>query len=77
MFVEVSDAVRESLVDADAARRRWCTLLTSLDPEDLAYVSEAVPADVLTEVSTALASAERTVFEDTIQLRRRHASAIT
>ena len=66
VFVEVSEAVRESLV-ALTPRAALVQLLTSLDPEDLAYVSEAVPADVLTEVSTALASADRTVFEDTIR----------
>lgn len=62
-FVEVDAVVRESLVVVtphDVLAR----LLTSLDPEDLAYVSNAIPADVLSMVSAAFASADRTVFED-------------
>ena len=66
VLVEVGDAVRQSLVEL-TPRDVLVTLLTSLDPEDLAFVSDAVPADVLTEVSTTLASAARTVFEDTIR----------
>lgn len=63
VFVEVDAVVRESLVGVtpDDAMVR---LLTSLDPEDLAYVSDAVPADVLARVSSAFESADRTVFED-------------
>ena len=66
VFVELSAAVRESLVTL-TPRAGLVRLLAGLDPEDLAYVSEAVPPDVLTEVSTALASADRSVFEDTIR----------
>ncbi len=63
VFVEVDAVVRESLVDV-TPRDAMVRLLTSLDPEDLAYVSDAVPADVLARVSGALESADRTVFED-------------
>ena len=55
--------VRESLVDV-TSREAMVRLLTSLDPEDLAYVSEAVPPDVLVRVSGAFESADRTMFED-------------
>jgi magnesium transporter len=65
VFVEVAEAVRQSLVEL-TPRDGLVRLLATLDPEDLAYVSEVVPADVLTEVSTTLASADRTVFETTI-----------
>lgn len=63
VFVEVDPVVRESLVGV-TPREAMVQLLTSLDPEDLAYVSEAVPADVLARVSGAFESADRTVFED-------------
>ena len=63
VFVEVDTVVRESLVDV-TSREAMVRLLTSLDPEDLAYVSEAVPADVLARVSGAFESADRTMFED-------------
>ncbi len=63
VFVEVDAVVRESLVEV-TPREAMVRLLTSLDPEDLAYVSEAVPADVLARVSGAFESADRTMFED-------------
>jgi magnesium transporter len=66
VFVEVSDAVRASLVEA-TPRDDLLRMLTALDAEDLAYVSDSLPPDVIHEVSLALAGAERTVFEDTIQ----------
>ena len=66
VFVEVSDAVRTSLVET-TPRDALAALLAGLDPEDLAYVADAVPPDILAQVSTTLASADRTVFEDTIR----------
>ena len=66
IFVEVSDAVRGSLARV-TPRERLISLLLALDPEDLAYVAEAIPEDVIEEVSAALASTERTLFEDTVQ----------
>ena len=65
-FVEVAGVVREWLVEAtppDALEQ----LLISLDPEDLGYVSDSIPPGVLTEVSRALASADRQAFEESIQ----------
>ncbi len=66
VFVEVSPAVRESLVEA-IERSNLLRLLTSLDPDDLVYVSASIPQDVLSEASRALAAGERSVFEDSIQ----------
>jgi magnesium transporter len=62
-FVEVSGAVRESLASS-TPRDRLVQMLITLDPADLGYVSESVPPDVLDEVSQALESGERTIFED-------------
>jgi magnesium transporter len=66
VFVEVSPAVRQSLVEI-MPRAELVELLQQLDPEDLGYVSEVVAEDVLQEVSHALESADRSVFEDAIQ----------
>jgi magnesium transporter len=63
VFVEVDSVVRESLVDMTAPEA-LVRLLTALDPEDLAYVSEAIPAEVLARASAAFATADRSVFED-------------
>ncbi len=65
-FVEVSAAVRDSLV-AVTQRQELIALLSTLDPEDLGYVSESLPEDVVDELSQALESNDRTVFEDSIQ----------
>lgn len=66
VFVEVSAVVRNWMVDV-TGRARLVQLLTTLDPDDLGYVSESVPRDVLDEVSRALESGEREAFEDAIQ----------
>jgi magnesium transporter len=66
VFVEVSKAVRDSLVEATS----WddlIALLSTLDPDDLGYVSESLPRDVLHELSLALESSERTALEASIQ----------
>ena len=65
-FVEVSSVVRESLVES-TPHDALVALLTTIDPEDLGYVSESIPPDVLHEVSRALASADRQAYEDAIQ----------
>lgn len=66
VFVEVSGAVRDSLV-AVTPRQDLIALLSTLDPEDLGYVSESLPEEVVDELSEALGSSDRTVFEDSIQ----------
>lgn len=68
VFVEVSSTVRESLIEA-TPREALVKLLSTLDPGDLGYVSESLPEDVLNEVSRALESSERAVFEASIQYR--------
>ena len=62
VFVEVSEAILPWLVEA-TERHRLTALLSTLDPDDLGYVSEALPADVLREVSNALESGDRQAFE--------------
>jgi magnesium transporter len=69
-FVEVSDAVRESLVEI-TPREILVGLLVRLDPEDLGYVSEAIPREVLDEVARTFESADRSVFEESIQYPER------
>lgn len=64
VFVEVSSVVRGWLVER-TERSALVTLLTTLDPEDLAYVSEEVPRDVLTEVSRTLELRDRQTLEAT------------
>ncbi len=66
VFVEVSPAVRESIVDA-MPRADLVGMLESLEPEDLGFVSESLPQDVLDEVSRALETRERSVFDEAIQ----------
>ena len=66
VFVEVSEAVRDSLVQLTPSDH-LVRLLTTLDADDLAFVSDAVPPDLLARASAALEGVERSVFEDSIQ----------
>lgn len=66
VFVELSPAVRESIVGF-TSRHDLIRMLETLEPEDLGYVAESLPEDVLDVVSHALEARERTVFEDSIQ----------
>src|SRR5262245_40583252 len=65
-FVEVSNVVREWLVET-TPHDALVAMLTTLDPEDLGYVSEGIPNEVLAEVERALESADRQAYEDSIQ----------
>jgi magnesium transporter len=65
-FVEVAGVVREWLVEA-TPRATLVAILLTLDPEDLGYVSESIPSEILSDVSRALASADRQAFEESIQ----------
>jgi magnesium transporter len=65
-FVEVSNIVREWLVES-TPRDTLVALLTTLDPEDLGYVAESIPDDILRDVSRELASADRQAYEESIQ----------
>lgn len=69
VFVEVSDPVRASLVEA-TPHDRLLEILIRLDPEDLAYVSSSLPEEVRDAISRVLASSDRTVFEEAIQYPR-------
>jgi magnesium transporter len=66
VFVEVSDSVRDSLVELTPADA-LVGLLTTLDADDLAFVSGALPPEVLSRASAALETVERTVFDDSIR----------
>jgi len=66
VFVEVSSAVRAWLVEC-TERDALVALLTTLDPEDLGYISEDVPPEVLEQASRTLESRDRQAFEATIQ----------
>lgn len=69
VFVEVSSAVRDSLVDA-TPEPALVEMLAQLDPEDLAYVSASLPAAVRVQVEQRLEHSERTIFEDSIRFPR-------
>jgi len=66
VFVEVSTVVRAWLVER-TEHDALVILLTTLDPEDLGYVSDEVPRAVVEEVSRALESRDRQAFESTIR----------
>lgn len=70
-FVEVTSVVREWLVEA-TPHKALVHLLLTLDPEDLGYVSESIPAEVLSAVSRELESADRQAFEESIQYDENH-----
>ena len=66
VFVEVSNVVRGWLIER-TEHDALVTLLTTLDPEDLGYISDEIPPEVLQEVSRALESQDRQAFESTIR----------
>lgn len=61
VFVEVSGAVRGSLVEA-IDEPVLIAMLARLDPEDLAYVSASIPDGVRMQVEQRLEHAERTIL---------------
>lgn len=60
-LVELSDAVRAALIEAMPASELVASL-TSLDADDLRYLSEHVPPTVLAEVATTLDATERSAL---------------
>jgi magnesium transporter len=62
-LVEVDESVRDSLVQ-DLNRADLVEILTKLDSDDLAYLADSIPDDVLSEVSHALEAADRRWFLD-------------
>jgi magnesium transporter len=64
VLTEVTQAVLHWLIEATTSDR-LVAVLSTLDPDDLGYISEALPPAVLREVSGALESADRQAFEAT------------
>jgi magnesium transporter len=69
VFVEVSAAVRGSLIESTDASV-LIDMLGRLDAEDLAYVSPSLPDGVRMQVEQRLEQSERTIFEDSIRFQR-------
>ncbi len=69
VFVEVSAAVRSSLIEA-TDEPVLIDILARLDPEDLAYVSASLSDAVRIEVEQRLEQSERTIFEDSIRFAK-------
>jgi magnesium transporter len=65
-FVEVTSVVREWLIEA-TPHDMLVRLLLTLDPEDLGYVSDSIPPEILSAVSRELESADRQAYEESIQ----------
>lgn len=63
ILVELSDAVRDSFIEA-TPRDDLVGLLLTLDADDLAYLSDHLPDDVRMEVSRRLEFTERTAFDE-------------
>jgi magnesium transporter len=57
-LVEVSEGVRDSLLGG-TSRPALVEILRLLDPDDLAYLSEVVPPDILEEATGALSAQDR------------------
>jgi magnesium transporter len=66
VFVELSAAVRQSLVES-TPRETLVAILAGLDSDDLGYVWPSLPPDIQLEVSQSLQSLERSAFEESIQ----------
>lgn len=66
VFVELSAAVRQSLVDS-TPRDTLLAMVAGLDSDDLGYVWSSLPQDLQDEVTRSLQSVERSVFEAAIQ----------
>jgi magnesium transporter len=62
-LVEVGESVRESLIDG-LSREELVAILCQLDGDDLAYLADSLPEDVLSEASHTLEAADRRWFLD-------------
>ncbi|MCB1824861.1 MAG: magnesium transporter, partial [Candidatus Competibacteraceae bacterium] len=65
VLLEVSDAVRDSLIEA-LERPALVRVLGQLDADDLAELAEAVPEDILTEVLQSLDARDRDWLQATM-----------
>jgi magnesium transporter len=71
VLMEVSGAVRGWLVER-TDREALVSLLSTLDPEDLGYISEEIPPEVLEGASRLLELRDRQAFETTIRYDEGH-----
>jgi magnesium transporter len=62
-LVEVGESVRASLVEG-MSHQDLVAILTQLDSDDLAYLADSIPEDVLSDASHALEAADRRWFLD-------------
>jgi magnesium transporter len=71
VLMEVSGAVRAWLVER-TNREALVSLLSTLDPEDLGYISEEIPPGVLEGASRLLELRDRQAFEATVRFDEGH-----
>ena len=64
-LVELDPAARDPLIDA-TERPRLVQIVTELDLHDLAWLSDALPEDVMREVSSSLGSGDQTLLQESI-----------
>lgn len=65
VLLEVSDAVRDSLIEA-LERPALTRVLSQLDADDLAELADAIPEEVLAEVSRTLTARDRNWLQTTM-----------
>lgn len=65
VLLEVSEAVRDSLIEA-LERPELLRALEQLDPDDLAELADAVPAELLAQVAESLTARERDWLHSTL-----------
>jgi magnesium transporter len=64
-LVELNPSVREPLIET-TARARLLEIAKQLDPDDLAWLSDALPEEVVREVMASLESGEQTAVRESI-----------
>jgi magnesium transporter len=64
-LVEIDPAVRHALIGI-TDRKRLTEILRTLDLDDLAWLADAIPEDILREVSRSLGDIEQSLLEQTI-----------
>ena len=64
-LVELDPAVRDALIGATARKRLTC-IVKELDLHDIAWLSEALPEDVIREVSGSLESGDQTLLRESL-----------
>jgi magnesium transporter len=64
MFLELDDAARAWIVD-QTEERRLIRIASELDPDDLAWIADELPAGVMEQVRRSLDEAERHLLQQT------------